>query len=70
MEIIIQNISELPIQKEAIYVDTDRHPIMFWQAYQPISKTTIKGKLYIYVDFEFRVVIENDSYWIIPKINK
>lgn len=68
MEIVIQNMTKLPIQKESISVDIKKRSILFYQAYQPFNTLQLRGKFYIYVNFEFEVKVDdNQDYWIIPK---
>lgn len=68
MEVIIQNISNVPIQKENVYVDTERYSVLFYSAYQPMSTLQLSGKLYVYVDFTFMVRIDKDkNVWIVPR---
>ncbi len=68
MEVIIQNISNVPIQKENIYVDTERHSILFYSTYQPMSTLQLRERLYVYVDFIFMVRVDKDkNVWIVPR---
>ena len=57
MEVIVQNTTKLPIQKEKIEVDFKKQSILFYQAYQPSNTLNLRGKFYIYVTFEFVVVV-------------
>lgn len=68
MEVIVQNTTKLPIQKEKIEVDFKKQSILFYQAYQPSNTLNLRGKFYIYVTFEFVVgVDDNNDIWIVPK---
>lgn len=68
MEIIIQNIMKQPIQKEKIEIDTKKSAIFTLNACQPVNTLNLRGKMYVYVDFEFMVKVDDkNDCWIIPK---
>ncbi len=68
MEVIVQNVSKFPIQKEEIDVDIEKCSILFYQAYQPMHTLHLGGKMYVYVNFSFMVrTDDNQDIWIVPK---
>ena len=67
MEVIVQNTTKLPIQKEKIEVDMKKSSVLFYQSYQPANILQLRGKMYLYTDFEFKIKKDdNNDYWIVP----